>query len=676
MVAVNYSGFATPAGKSPVGGCRYVRCELKHKADFSGYMMESLVFQVSLRFSHMSPITQAIPSEESGISGERIEFPGSSDLRRRTQEDRRPDRGPGGAGKAPEFDPGIESASLDVKNLLTEVALLKGQGVQLKIIPGVTTGRDTLSVCMDIVNDAGQFSCYAACTALDMVRLNTAESMELDPVLRPGNISAGIPPFSIDSKVLPGGNLTARIYSNLDADSPLLFEVKFSIDELPEVRKQIFNKVVSLFSEHARQNARRLADIAPRKDAVFNPTIKVLDGNKISGEDMAAFRRILGMGYECFMGAFPSGGEIDRRLSFTDGVYKLFSFRLGEIELSRSDMHPLAVNGDLTTLEFFRRGQKVTDCKTDRNSGDVIEINGSPVVAKYTDKYGNTIIRTLLIHVGRNLFSEGITVYPPNAYSERPEVGREVLRVDLEKFGMGKISGIIFRETRPRLEKIGDVGIYTNMDPAVLRGEVRGSLEKLVGGVQRAESFLGVKPGSRARNIYLVNSASPNAFFSMKDPTSVVVQDELLKENVLAPERVGFHEAVHLLDGQSGGRISQILKPQFDAVSKDRPDFFQYINESNFIAGAKSGGHSADSPTEFLASLLNTLIEPGVIEKLKAAPSEISKCYTDTLKALRDGLLDEASKPNPAISRDAPLFRAIDTVVKSLDEKDGIAMSR
>jgi hypothetical protein len=189
------------------------------------------------------------------------------------------------------------------------------------------------------------------------------------------------------------------------------------------------------------------------------------------------------------------------------------------------------------------------------------------------------------------------------------------------------------------------------------------AVNAVAAGVERSFGF---EPGEKIKNVFFVPSLSENASVNAANPETLIFWEEMLPSLAAGGgDHVIRHEAYHGLDLRHGFS----LHPEFlgfheRLIASGDTELFDAIDETRFLD--QKGGHSADDPLEFFASLVNTLNAPKWEEKTDAMTPRARGLYYHALKALRASL----AARHPAIGS-APIFAALKDRIRSLEKKEG-----
>ena len=237
----------------------------------------------------------------------------------------------------------------------------------------------------------------------------------------------------------------------------------------------------------------------------------------------------------------------------------------------------------------------------------------------WRDRFGNSFS---LRPPGERRTSCTLSIMPQYPFARPGGNGVHVpVPIDLAALGLGVLENLLYVKPETMLGRTGEkgcYGLYSEIEGKEARDFARSLSEPFAAGASRAERLFGVQPGTRVRNILVVNSEDMNAIFSGVDPSLLTIYSRSYQD--LAKQNTGVHEAVHLLDHQLG-----ISRPgsSFAETFLDRSQtFLDALNEERFMKYAR-GGHAGDGADEFLASLISGLVHPDWTEIMTAKSEAI-----------------------------------------------------
>lgn len=311
--------------------------------------------------------------------------------------------------------------------------------------------------------------------------------------------------------------------------------------------------------------------------------------------------------------------------------------------LERSGALPIQIHGSIDHLNVQREYQQNVDGE---------HAPATSRVQKATDQYGNMILKMSSSHFDQTRTTETIwehiLVYPPTVFAK--ETGSEdpvhPLSVDLNAVGVDvHLKEYFYVPVERPIATMTDGAyqVYSSLPHAYTLQEYGKWFEPIGEGMKRAEELFGFTPGEAAQQLLIVNSKDPNAHFHPKDPHAIVFRDEQFVESSIAS--VGFHETAHLLDATIGLNDHDDLLQLHATLSRD---FFRTINEHAWYPG-ETGGHSADNVAEFIASFLNSLIDPRWEQTIQQRPQSFQQEYLHAMNVFAS-VLDECTQPLEAAS--------------------------
>lgn len=312
--------------------------------------------------------------------------------------------------------------------------------------------------------------------------------------------------------------------------------------------------------------------------------------------------------------------------------------------LERSGSLPIDMRGSIDHLYFLTTYEQKMD-------GD--GATESQQFRKATDQYGNMILKIPSVYNDglqkKQIVTERILVYPPTVFAQEAGMEDTVAPVSIDLSVVGRdlhLTNYFFvPEERPIATITGGAyRVYSSLNHEDTHQQYGKWFELIGAEMKHAEELFGLKAGEAAQQLFIVNSKDPNAHFHPKDPHAIVMRDEILSENGSVPS-VGFHETAHLLDAYFGIKDRTALVALHATLSRD---FFSAIDEKSWYPG-EMGGHSEENSAEFIASFLNTLIDPHWEQKIPQTPQSFQQEYLNAMNVFAH-VLDECTQPLEAES--------------------------
>lgn len=554
----------------------------------------------------------------------------------------------------------------------------KGAGFVPYLVRGVSSsfdaGHDQLGVVDSLfvnsvagIDSHDKFSVYESNSPLTCMNLRNRAAQDLSPELRTGGSYMEIHALSLESKDIGDGKGRIRIYNHLNPRDPILYEKTVTLDAKGQVTKRDIDLIRKEFSakyDDAESDLQAALRMVPSKRG-WKPVISPDPGVPISEDTKNSLVNLVKAGYTVSAEFYPLGGERDRSTNGPGNELKRIDIDLTRDTLRMSKDHALEVHGDISRISL----ERTVDPSTIKPP--LLSSEGHRFET-LRDKFGNLISRALELSTVTNTVYETIQISPALPLSPSGRSEKQMLRVDLSAFGLGEFPAIFNREGLARLTAKERMNVYSNMPVAEVEASYLKHVPAMVRGSSDAEGLFGHSPRSKAQNIFLVNASSPNAFFSLANPTTIVVQDEILKDGKLSPDHIAFHETVHLLDGQSGWKLSgDEFESVFKEIKEKHPSFFELIDERRILPNASIGGHAAKDPKEFLASFMNSIylakINHGAWEqKIRSFTEADRVTYSHVLDVLERHFTDLETKG--VIPHGAPVVEFIRECRRSFGE--------
>jgi hypothetical protein len=321
------------------------------------------------------------------------------------------------------------------------------------------------------------------------------------------------------------------------------------------------------------------------------------------------------------------------------------------------------------------RDIEFTSVTRDPVTHELLTANGRPAVEVVNDRYGNRITRFVAPYVGDERGTESYIVQVPIVASKDAHPAADPVKADLSAFGLGEIPPIMTRIPYRELPAVDGRAVVTNMGSDKVDAAVTEHLRGVGQGISRAEELFGAPPRSLGDRIAILNSNHPNASFSPKNPSTVVIQDEILHADI-APHTLGLHETAHLIDGSTEYKLSGgAFRDQYERLKKGNSAVMGALNERNFLPDTGMGGHAEANHLELFASVCNSLDyaarDPnGWSERVKAFTPEMRRDYRETLEAFVKNLETVPPRTGHTPFGDAPIAQIARERIEALRRAD------
>lgn len=295
-------------------------------------------------------------------------------------------------------------------------------------------------------------------------------------------------------------------------------------------------------------------------------------------------------------------------------------------------------------------------------------------ISQTTDEYGNIVSILRYCEPSDSIKSTTTTVtkvFLSRAADLIPLSGHREVVTGAAQLGVPQLTGLVLDSEGLAIPSKDEVGVVILDSQLNLSEQQLQTLDGFKRGASDALKEYGLE-GSVSR-IFVSNAASANAMFRKTDPNALFVNDELLNENEIVAKRVGYHEAVHLIDARhrnplSAGRVekewSGLKSPKSSApfIKPTTSSFFGKLDESSFFQDG-IGGHSADNPEELVASFAVSLTHNDWEQKLSSSSLQFQREYLTVLQAYKSQI--EASQ---LIAPEAPIRDSLATKEISLQK--------
>lgn len=537
-----------------------------------------------------------------------------------------------------------------------ELSFYRGIGYELAIEPRVAIGMDRLDLTSALLSkmSGDEIILVQFEDPLSALRYQHSIDVEVPIELSDGRGNITVVPFALESYRLGDERGMIRIHNMLTRDGTVMYEKAVPLmGERKKVSQEIINEVALVLRGALKEKERRnrMASDIPKDETArlrWTPAYNYMRGAALDDAARENLEQIFSLkSFAMEIEVVPEGKEIDRVVEagiLTKGI----SLKLTREKLHRSGFSPLEIRGQVKDITLSQ------DIAVRERGPDTI--NDEKISELFTDRYGNLVHKYFVTFLGQDerIAKKVLRVYPPIVFgeSESPETENREVALDLSPFGLPDIRGYLHRMVENPLGRVGterQYGIYTNMDHDMVWEQFVEHFPQLGSGIASAERLFGFKPGTHARNIYIVNAKAANAFFHKKDPGTVVFHNELLMQ-IPKSTHIGTHEALHLLDHRyniSGGLLASL-----HISLQEHPWFLEEINEKTFLPEAEEvGGHAADNEQEFLASFINSLLHQDWKHVVTSRTPEFQRLYLATHRSLLQRLeeIEELDKNAPIL---------------------------
>lgn len=533
---------------------------------------------------------------------------------------------------------------------------------------GVATAADPLSYCRYRNADAQEVP----------AKLASSKKIEFNPLF-----------FRLESYGNHRFRLSLDNYLNDQEPTVFTQEVVFNENDSKEAKSiltplihQALSESESWFNNQFDLN-NYLNDAVLDPEAINKqpPTYEV--GRRLADNEQSFVNNLLGKFKKIDIDSTKVGGELDRIL-ISEGMpfAQTPSLKITPNNLpNNSILVSGKINDIILTSHEFVVTEKDDAAKT---------INGEPRSEVKTDKYGNLIAKVIIsTYLDKTAFRV-IMIYPPLALATAGDLSAQEsveLKIDWRLIGdfdeeESKMSFLNQKNFKPQFFMENNTPIYTNFEK---KENVESKLQERIAvfykGAEQLEKKLGYQPQGLVKKLFLTNSLKPNAHFSPVDKDILYVWDELLRADQqlgsdvdFSLEKIGLHEAAHLFDARVKINDSDVFKKLFLEIKTNYPDFFKLINESSFLHAF--GGHSADSSSEFLATLVASLDNKNWEVEVKQYGQKFISWYKKSLITLKDSLLsNKLIQQDASVSRQisqSPLIGEVGTKINYLDKLNNL----
>lgn len=497
--------------------------------------------------------------------------------------------------------------------------------------------------------------------------------------LRENSGDIEISPISISSIRINQSEGIVRIYDWLDQENPLKYERKIEITDLNDEIPRIYAYINELYDAQKMQNIideMPSAENEPQEDYTYT----TLKDRSMTPQQKQNANNLLNhiSNNQLFITAAKEGDSVDHVETIGDTEIKKDLKITGDILDAIGDK-PLAVNGLIGKISLS------SDIPVEYYDQEKGIINNFPIEGEFLDGYGNLVkVKASLIDEGKVSYAS-ITITPKIDFSREENKDRKEdqfapVNLDLERFGLGKIEGLIYQRVEEPVAFVGannEYAVFSNLDHEYVNTEYEYNVSAIANGIRDAETLFGFEPGSHIKNINILNADTANAFFGDENPETILIYDELLKEKGLDFSLIAKHESIHKFDRQYS--ISTALGEYFESINNSDKWFLYGINEKAIMDNPAFLGHAQDDVFEYFASFVNSIssmpqekwqeriIElnqgSGNIVESKYDGDKFLKLYNESLTVLRKSLIENGNIPN-----DAPIYASIDQKIEFLNK--------
>lgn len=227
------------------------------------------------------------------------------------------------------------------------------------------------------------------------------------------------------------------------------------------------------------------------------------------------------------------------------------------------------------------------------------------------------------------------------------------------------------RDYVPLNIRVGTLGPYyvrSDLNGEYVRRKYGDAFTNVHAGASTVEKLFGITPGQAVTQIGVVDGDSRNAFFNEGKPHRITFHDELLDRSNYGPDidfplrvrSAAQHETAHLIDHRFS-RISEgRFADRFLEIKRSYPRFFYRLNEKQFIARSKNGGHSEANHKELFATFTVTLLQEDWQQIISSKPKKFQRWYLRTLYDYKASIRDSA------VAEGAPIRSLLESRIQSL----------
>ena len=517
--------------------------------------------------------------------------------------------------------------------LLQDISFLKSQSpkpLDIKILNQLAASLDSANIVMS--NNFVKIPLYDSPSPFSIF-----ENMQGDATLT-NNLDSNIAPvtlfgFSVVSEKVTEGShknsIHVRLIDCLTKGAPVAFEAYVSPSDLPTFKKEFAEKISAEYRQRLPQWKATIDTITP----------------------MAHPEQYAGITY---IPKVPSQ-KLDKLTDFKLSIAVDTAGRESTadhyvpIDIDLLNNGSLSIHGSLQSI-VLSRSIPISEIKRDANDR-LISINGSELYQHYIDDAGNIVSRVRSTYVGAkkgDAAFETITIKIPNQYANSKEIA-----VDLKSLGLDKVTFPIQQNGIPIIVKGNEqVPTFHSFEPLTSLGPKYPILiDKVKNGIQSGLQMLGQIDLSLVQHVVISQTFDENAYFARVNPSTIVVQDQVLKKHPAAALFVARHETFHLIDGTYNYSLSDGALKAFHESLLKRDDegksFFTKINESTVYG--EFGGHAQENSRELFASLMNALSHPDYQKKLSHFSWQDKLDLHNALDALRTNLHNQKNIPESAL---------------------------
>ncbi len=560
-----------------------------------------------------------------------------------------------------------EPSASDIEHSLSSfLSTLRTAGYDLKLEKSIFFRNDKANISDQIFNLIREraFSVNEGSSLLGILQYRFGANAEVTPELRSTNeTTAEIPAIAIESNYIGNNDISIEGHTDFLGKNTLLFKKNYSSPMSDDNKQELVSTISNIYTSKESSFKAFLDGITPQKSKA-NYVVDFTN-NPITDDNIRRLSNFAYHGFSIDISYFSQEGESDR-LAKTGALVTPYFFK---IDPSVKPPGTIKVKGSIPQVMLNRIIESGVQNKDEAKES----INGHPSVEKYTDKYGNVIIREYLEIFGREspCAREIITVTPPMAIANDSDPSEAIpLKVDLSHFGYGEFPQIISQKPIQGIGTSDGVRLFTNLNPETAKKDFGPKLTRFTAGVTLCEQLFGLPHNSHAQSVYLVNAKNPNAFFCENNPNTIVIQDEILKGNY-PPGLLAIHETTHLIDSHTNNKLSSgQIESLYNEISKLNPEFFERLDEGNFIQIGNNAGHSQSNSKELLASLITSLVysieNP---ERWRASVKNAGEeTYLKLLHALKTNIISCRKEEKPIFPSTSYLLKVIEDRITELSK--------
>lgn len=499
-----------------------------------------------------------------------------------------------------------------------------------------------------------------------------------------------ISPFSIVSEQVTPGKLRIEVYNWLGQNTPVYSQV-VAKHELPASARAI-KGILDREFQNLEKMQEKIDSISavPELPKDRKPIIEIIKEEKLTEEQKRDIEEFASQAKSLTINVKP-----EYYTDTNDDINLLISL---SPEVLTKLQHPVIINKEIGWIKIEKEIQ--TEREEPLNPDEPLDpfANKPNKSESFVDAFGNhSRISTTGYELADDweIYAETLSITPPNAFDRNPGQDKKTVNLDLSKIELGKLQGMMFIHVESPISFIGEnqeYAVYTDIqDPDKKERKLEKleeSLRLIYEGVANAETMFGFEPGSKVKNIYIVDGTQKNAYFDQKNTDTIVISYHNLGDESI--RETAFHETIHLFDEEfsisksfsadhedfidfysnliTEAPTREMLYMKGERVRKRmNPDWlFSYVNESIFMPGG-FGGHSWENQSELLASFVNSFTNPLWEHEVMGLSKKHRSQYLQGLETLKTVL-----EKTPEISKNAPIFGVINEKIEFLkwDKED------